>query len=208
MSRIVKLKERLIGSRSMFYYCLNRIAFIGKKIKLGNNVVFNGVIYVKNKGECIIGNDCIINSSLRANPIGCGTKVCIRIGNDGSLKIGNGCKLSNAAFICDNSSINIGNYVHIGSGAKFYATDFHSMNPYERAKVPEDPNLVTRGPISIKDHAFIGANVFVLKNITIGENSIVGAGSVVTKSIPDNEVWAGNPAKKIKDLSMDEFITH
>lgn len=54
-------------------------------------------------------------------------------------------------------------------------------------------------------YCIIGACSIVLKGVTIGKNSVVGAGSVVTKSIPDNEVWAGNPAKFIRkvDASME-----
>ena len=50
----------------------------------------------------------------------------------------------------------------------------------------------------IKDDVFIGAYSFVLKGVTIGNNSIIGACSVVTKNVPDNEIWAGNPAKFIR----------
>lgn len=52
----------------------------------------------------------------------------------------------------------------------------------------------------IEDNVFIGARCIILKGVTIGENSIVGAGSVVTKSIPANEIWAGNPAKFIRKI--------
>ena len=48
--------------------------------------------------------------------------------------------------------------------------------------------------------AFIGSYSIILKGVTVGKNSIVGAGSAVTESIPNNEVWAGNPARKVRDL--------
>ena len=56
----------------------------------------------------------------------------------------------------------------------------------------------SRGKIHIKKNAYLGCNTVVCKPVTIGENAIVGAGSIVTKDIPDNEVWAGNPARFIK----------
>ncbi len=56
----------------------------------------------------------------------------------------------------------------------------------------------SRGEVHIKENAYLGANVIVCKPVTIGKNTIVGAGSVVTKNLPDNEVWAGNPARFVK----------
>lgn len=56
----------------------------------------------------------------------------------------------------------------------------------------------SRGKIKIKRNAYIGCNTVICKPVTIGENAIVGAGSIVTKDIPANEVWAGNPAKFIR----------
>ena len=55
-----------------------------------------------------------------------------------------------------------------------------------------------RGKVIIKKGAYLGMNTLIVKPITIGEHAIVGAGSIVTKNIPDNEVWAGNPARFIR----------
>lgn len=55
------------------------------------------------------------------------------------------------------------------------------------------------GTVHIGKSAFIGCNTVICNSVTIGDNSIVGAGSIVTKDIPENEIWAGNPARKIKD---------
>lgn len=69
-----------------------------------------------------------------------------------------------------------------------------------------DPNQPGRhfrlGEVHIEDNVFIGLNVIICNSVTIGENSIVGAGSVVTKDIPANQVWAGNPARYIKDRAV------
>lgn len=56
----------------------------------------------------------------------------------------------------------------------------------------------SRGKIVLKKNAYIGCNTIICKPVTIGENAIVGAGSIVTKDIPANEVWAGNPARFIR----------
>lgn len=60
----------------------------------------------------------------------------------------------------------------------------------------------SRGKVIIKKNAYIGCNTVICKPVTIGENAIVGAGSIVTKNIPANEVWAGNPARFIRKRSL------
>ena len=58
-------------------------------------------------------------------------------------------------------------------------------------------------PVTIGNNVFIGINAIILKGVTIGDNAIIGAGSVVTRDIPSNEVWGGNPAKKI--MTLEEY---
>jgi acetyltransferase-like isoleucine patch superfamily enzyme len=60
--------------------------------------------------------------------------------------------------------------------------------------------VIPRGPIVVKKNAWIGSRAIILGNVTIGRGSIIGAGSVVTKSVPDYEMWAGNPARLIRKL--------
>lgn len=59
-----------------------------------------------------------------------------------------------------------------------------------------------KGAVEIGDGSFIGANTIICNSVVIGKNVIVGAGSIVTKSIPDNEIWGGNPARFIKKRVM------
>ena len=62
-------------------------------------------------------------------------------------------------------------------------------------------NCYSQGDVIIKKYAYIGCNTVICKPVTIGENVIVGAGSIITKDIPDNQVWAGNPARYIKNVN-------
>lgn len=84
----------------------------------------------------------------------------------------------------------------IGAGCRIWDTGFHALDVEKRLSGDTGVSV----PIKIKRGAFIGANSTILKGVIIGENSIIGTGSVVTKSVPDNEVWAGNPAKFIRKL--------
>ena len=76
------------------------------------------------------------------------------------------------------------------------ATEYHPEEPTTRH------SLLTK-PIVVKRNAWLGANVTVLAGVTIGENAIVAAGSVVTKDVPDNMVVAGSPAKVIREIKKE-----
>lgn len=68
-----------------------------------------------------------------------------------------------------------------------------------------DRHILTCKPVHIKKNVWIGVNVTILPGVTVGENSVIGAGAVVTKDVPDNTVVAGNPAKVIKYLDSEKF---
>ena len=76
------------------------------------------------------------------------------------------------------------------------ATEYHPENPETRH------SLLTK-PIVVKRNAWLGANVTVLAGVTIGENAIVAAGSVVTKDVPDNMIVAGSPARVIREIKKE-----
>jgi len=100
--------------------------------------------------------------------------------------IGRGCEFN------IREKITIGNRVLIASGCTFVDHD-HGRDP--AGNVTSDcPGAL----ISIEEGAWIGANCTVLKGVRVGRNSVLGAGSVLTKSIPDREVWAGAPAARIR----------
>jgi acetyltransferase-like isoleucine patch superfamily enzyme len=93
--------------------------------------------------------------------------------------------------------ISIGNYVNIGANSTVIDTNFHPLDAKARR---ETPQIAETAPITIQDGVFIGMNCLILKGVTIGQNSVIGAGSVVTRDIPANVIAAGNPAKAIKNL--------
>jgi acetyltransferase-like isoleucine patch superfamily enzyme len=112
--------------------------------------------------------------------------------------IGDNVGMTSTAIIC-HDRISIGNDVKIGINTVIYDTDFHSLDAVIRNQYPESIEGVKRRPVTIKDGAFIGGHTTILKGVTIGRNAIIGAGSVVFESVPDEQIWAGNPARFIKE---------
>ena len=91
--------------------------------------------------------------------------------------------------------IEIGDRVLIGPHVTLVTAN-HPLDPLERAK----PHRVEHGKITIGENAWIGANVTICSDVRIGKNSVIGAGSVVTRNIPDNVLAAGVPCKPIRLL--------
>lgn len=102
--------------------------------------------------------------------------------------------------LVDDTHIYIGDYVMIGPNVTL-ATAGHPIEPELRKKVAQF-NL----PIHIKKNVWIGANSVVLPGISIGENSVIGAGSIVTKDIPSNVVAVGNPCRVLREISEHDKI--
>jgi len=110
------------------------------------------------------------------------------------VNIGKNCKIQSHSFICD--GVNIEDGVFIGHGVMFCNDRLpKATNISGHLKSNEDWKLEKT---HIKKLASIGTNATIMCGVTIGENSLIGAGSVVTKNIPDNEIWVGNPAKFLR----------
>jgi acetyltransferase-like isoleucine patch superfamily enzyme len=149
-------------------------------------------------GKCSIGKNFRMNNYEMANPIGRFHACSIIVGNRGELTVGDNVGISSTAIVCQDR-IEIGNNVHLGGNVVIYDTDFHSLKAEDRLCREEDVAGTKTSPVKLGHNAFIGAHSTILKGVSIGDNSIVGACSVVTKNIPDNQIWAGNPAKFIRN---------
>lgn len=114
-----------------------------------------------------------------------------------SLTFKGRCGMSNTVIVAT-KSITIGNNVMIGGGCTIVDSDFHTMD-YSKWFSPKDKELMERKEVQIGDNVFLGANCFILKGVHIGNGAVLAAGSVVTKNIPENQIWGGNPAKFIKN---------
>lgn len=181
---------------SPFQYVITSFLFYSNNIKTGTFKT-NGIpfISVARGGQCTIGNNLRMNNTIAANPIGRIQKCSFFVEKTGTLSIGDNVAMSYTAIYCSNKII-IQDNVMIGGGTCIYDTDFHPLSSVDRLK--DNIEKIASAVVIIEENVFIGANCTILKGVTIGKNSIVGACSVVTKNIPPDEIWAGNPAKFIK----------
>jgi acetyltransferase-like isoleucine patch superfamily enzyme len=119
----------------------------------------------------------------------------------GTITIGDHVLITPGARIMSARSITLGDGTMLASNVVLSDSDWHGI--YDRTSAPGDG-----APIVTGRNAWIGERAILCKGVTIGENSIVGAGSVVTKDVPDNVIAAGNPAKVVKELDPTrEMVT-
>lgn len=180
-----------------FYPYINRMILKSYGVALGRNIQIPGKVHwVIRGGNVTIGDNFYFSSGDAVNPIGSNVQGAIYVESGASLTIGNDVGMSSTRMWIHNS-IKIGDNVKIGGCVLMTDTDAHPMDFYARRSSNEGTKSA---PIIIEDDVWIGAHCIVLKGVTIGARSIIGAGSVVTKSIPADCVAAGNPCRVIKKL--------
>jgi len=189
---------------------------IGENGEIGDYVIIGKPPKGKKDGELktVIGDNAVIRSH-----------TVIYAGN----KIGDNCQTGHHVSIRENNDI--GNNVSIGSGTdvEYEIKIEDEVRIHSQAFIPEysilrkgcwiGPNVVltnAKYPVSegvksrlngpeLKENVKVGANSTILPAVTIGKNTLIGAGSVVTKDVAENIIVAGNPAKKINDIDVVEY---
>lgn len=199
----MNLKKRIIKLKWFPAAVFNKTIFRLRHIEHGKHLTTFGTIFVRGTGLIKIGSDVTITSCRETNPIGGDIKTILYAKKNGSIEIGDHTGISNCSIV-SSIGITIGDHVLIGGSCKLYDHDFHSLDFEKRMSTDDQGGKAA--PIKIESGAFIGAHSIILKGVTIGEKSIIGAGSVVTKDIPAGEIWAGNPAKFIRRIDGQEGI--
>ena len=146
-----------------------------------------------------IGDDVALSSWRWANAINGGAPVRLSLlAPDATISIGDRCGLSSCTLSAQ-IAIEIGAEVLVGAGALIADTDFHLLEApdrrYNRRRAP-----IPAAPIRIGDRVWIGAGAMVLKGVTIGDNAVVAAGSVVTRDVPADALVAGVPARLVRKI--------
>lgn len=191
--------EDNIGGVMSIYWIWNKLVVNYKKVDYGKNLKINGKLYCHgNRGRICIGDNCVINSSEESNNTAGGMHTHLITCGNGSITIGNNVGMSQVNIVSYNKIV-IEDNVLLGACVKIWDTDFHSLKYTQRLN-ETSAETAKNSPIHIGEGTFIGACSIILKGVNIGKHCVIGAGSVVTKDIPNCEVWAGNPAKFIKKI--------
>ncbi|WP_417886307.1 acyltransferase [Zunongwangia sp.] len=193
------LQKLLFKIRTFSRYLLEKLIILPYSLaglKVGNNTRLGKPSFTW-PHQVSIGNNCLLEKN-------------IFFRYDGVWSKGPSIIIKDNVYIGSNAEFNISDRIVIGensliaSGCKFVDHDhgYKSLAIPIRIQPPEVKNIV------IKNNVWLGFNVIILKGVTIGEGAIVAAGSVVTKSIPDREIWGGIPAKNIRNRVDENVINN
>lgn len=148
-----------------------------------------------------IGDKVVLCSDSRFTALGVARPVILRtMRTHARIRIGDHTGMS-GAVICSAVSIDIGSFCLLGADVQIMDNDFHKLEPEGRWS-DNTPEKIGSAPIVIEDNVFLGAGVKVMKGVRIGRNSVVGAGSVVTKDIPGDSIVVGAPARVIGSVPL------
>lgn len=156
---------------------------IASDVTLGQGVVISDFV---NLYGCVIGNN---------------TKIGPFVEIQKGATVGSACKISSHSFICEGVSIE--DEVFVGHNVTFINDNYPRATNGDGILQTEDDWVCE--PIKVKKGASIGSGAILLGRITVGENAIIGAGSVVIRDVPENTIVAGNPARILRKIKDDEY---
>ncbi len=196
-------------SNNKIIYSIKRFILKSKfknKIQFERNLRIVGTMpYLKipQNGKIQIGKNVILNSDSKNSNTTLTTRVKFVTGYSGKITIGDNCDLNGTCFVAYDE-IEIGNNCQFASSSIISDTDFHPVNPIHRLSQMNGEQYpyesVQKKKITIGNNVWVGWGTTILKGVTIGDNSIIAAGSIVVSNIPQNSIAAGNPAKVVKTI--------
>ena len=197
LNKMIKFFRISSTLRIKLYPRINRMILKAQGAVLGKDVCIPGkVAWLIRGGKISIGDNFYFSSGDGVNPIASNLQGSVYVENGASLSIGNNVGMSSTRMWIHNG-VAIGDHVKIGACVLITDTDAHPLDYMARRTTNEGTKSA---PIVIEDDVWVGAHSVILKGVTIGARSVIGVGSVVTKSIPADCVAAGNPCRVIKML--------
>lgn len=170
-----------------------------KGVKVGRGTKWYGfpIVFRSLGSQIIIGDKVEIRNWTGSNPLGVNHPLILTTWKSGAIiRIGRSVGITGGT-ICAAQEITVGSETLVGANCTIIDTDFH---PLASKKRRYSQNKIGTRPITIGKNVFLGMNSQILKGVIIGDNSILGAGSVLSGKQPANTIFGGNPAKKIKNL--------
>jgi len=202
-SCIYVLLDKLTHELSLFFYSsFIRVFLRHHRCSVGSDLSCDGIprIRMQRPGSINMGQNVTLNCRKMSNLAGISQPTILQCINEGRISLGDGSGLS-GAILSSRSHISLGQRCNLGVNARLYDHDFHSLNHSHRTDRRTDQSHTKSAPIEIGDDVLVGANVIILKGVTIGPRSVVAAGSVVPKgNYPADSLIGGNPAKVIRQL--------
>ncbi len=181
---------------SSYWEIRARCQFALRGIRWPDKLKVYGKLGLSARGSLVLGKNIRINNDSRYNRAGINHPTQIVVGPNARLEIGNHAGISGSVIYCT-ERIEIGDHVMLGANSKIYDTDFHPLDAARRRSKEPGPTA----PVKIGDDVWLCANVTVLKGVTIGDRSVVAAGSLVTRNIPADCLAAGMPARVIRHIN-------
>ncbi len=171
-------------------YWRMRCRLFSRRFTIGNGLRITGKFLPSGPGTIVVGKNVISDGGPHAVTLFTHTP-------QAELRIGDNVFLNGARFGCS-QRIEVGEKC-ILADCRIFDTDMHAIGPDRHSK----DAVVATAPVRIERNVWIGAAVIILKGVTIGENSVIGAGAVVARDVPPNCIAAGNPARVVKHLTPD-----
>jgi acetyltransferase-like isoleucine patch superfamily enzyme len=193
--------------RFRYHRLLGSLAFVASGATRHGSVCAIGIplIQVYPGSSITIGHDVCMISVTFATALGVNHPVVLRTLRRGAaINIGDGVGISGGS-ICAARRVDIGEGSMFGANVTIADTDFHSINVAHRSG--HSHPTIGVAEVTIGRRVFVGTNSIILKGVHIGDNTVIGAGSVVTRSVPANVIAAGNPCRVIRELTSQEIAS-
>ncbi len=187
--RIEAISRSIVGARQMLHQIVAALRarwYLRSAASLGDRVRVWGRPAIRNEGTLIVGERARFVSTTAILELGVARGATLTIGAKSFINYG--------CSIAANCNITIGPRCNIGTHVVIMDNDYHELDPERRHMMPPS------APIFIGENVWIGTRAIILRGVTIGDGSVIGAGSVVTRDVPPRSVAVGQPARVVRTL--------